>query len=218
MTKTMKEIEEKMDSLEPESLRFQVLEAVKKFKGNWLELGRFVSVVEKSQSFREWGFVTFESYCTRELKLRQQTVIKLLRSFLFLKREEPASLSAFLEDRAGTGLLPDYDSVNVLRMARAKKAISEDEYSRLRSAVLNEEAEPREVGRQYRSMLQSARDAEMDPEAAWARKRIQSLKKVLSSLRTIKNTVELSHLLRDDGIAMVKKLIEQVEEELIEEG
>ena len=57
----------------------------------------------------------------------------------------------------------------------------------------------------------------MDPEEAWARKRQQSLKKVLSSLRTIKNTVELSHLLRDDGIAMLKKLIDQVEEELVRE-
>ncbi len=217
MTKIMREIEDNMDHLEPESLRFQVLEAVKKFKGNWLELGRFVNVVEKSQSFREWGFVTFESYCTRELKLRQQTVIKLLRSFLFLKREEPASLSAFLEDRYAAGRLPDYESINVLRMARAKKAISEEDYGKLRSAVFDGDTQPREVGRQYRSMLQVARDAEADPEEAWLRQRRESLKKVLTSLRTVKNTVELSQLLPDAGLATLKKLIEQVEEELTRE-
>lgn len=211
---TMREIENKMDRLEPESLRFQVLEAVKKFKGNWLELGRFVSVVEKSQSFREWGFVTFESYCTRELKLRQQTVVKLLRSFLFLKREEPASLSAFLEDRDGAGRLPDYESVNVLRMARAKKAISEEDYGNLRSAVFDSDVQPREVGRRYRSMLQTARAAEADPEEAWLHKRRESLKKVLASLRTVKNTLELSQLLPGAFLATLKKLIEQVEEEL----
>ena len=214
---TMREIEEKMDRLEPESLRFQVLEAVKKFKGNWLELGRFVSVVEKSQTFREWGFVTFESYCTRELKLRRRTVIKLLRSFLFLKREEPASLSAFLEDSDGAGRLPDYESVNVLRMARAKKVISEEDYGKLRSAVFDGAVQPREVGRRYRSILQAVRDAEADPEEAWLRKRRESLKKVLASLRTVKNAVELSQLLPAAGLATLKKLIEQVEEELTRE-
>ena len=214
----MREIEEKMEQLEPESLRFQVLSAVQKFKGNWLDLGRFISLVQKRQLFKEWDFSTFDGYCTRELKLRQATVGKLLKSYHFLKKEEPGYLSRKMDAEDESGEIPDYESINVLRMARAKKAISEDEYSRLRSAVLNEEAEPREVGRQYRSILQSAREAAMDPEEAWARKRMQSLKKVLSSLRTVKNTVELSHLLREDGIAMLKKLIEQVEEELMEEG
>jgi len=218
MTKTMREIEEKMERLEPESLRYQVLSAVQKFKGNWLDLGRFIALVQKKQLFKEWDYTTFDSYCTRELKLRQATVGKLLKSYMFLKKEEPVYLSRKLDGEDESGQIPDYESVNVLRMARAKKAISEDEYDRLRSAVFNDETEPREIGRQYRSLLQSARAAEMDPEEAWRRKRRESLKKILSSLRTMKNTVELSHLLRADGIDMLKKLIEQVEEELIEEG
>ncbi|MFH1038007.1 MAG: hypothetical protein V1789_04980 [PVC group bacterium] len=217
MTRTISEIEGKMEHLDPESLRFQVLDAVRKFKGNWLELGRFVSVVGKKQSFREWGFPTFESYCTRELKLRQQTVDKLLRSYLFLKREEPASLSAFLEDGDRIEKLPDYESVNVLRMARAKKAISEEDYGKLRSAVFDDEMRPKEIGRQYRSLLQAARESTLDPEEAWATKRQEALKRVLGSLRTVKNTVELSQLLPAAGIETLKKLIAQVEEELVRE-
>ncbi len=213
MTKTIGEIEEKMENLDPESLRFQVLNSVKKFKGNWLELGRFVSVVEKKQAFRDWGFPTFESYCTRELKLRQQTVMKLLRSFLFLKKEEPAFLSAALADDTSAGL-PDYESVNILRQARARKSITGDDYDRLRAAVFKEETPPREVGRQYRSLLQDARDAALDPEEAWTKKRRESLKRVLGSLRTVKNTVELSQLLPAAGIETLKKLIEQVEQEI----
>lgn len=215
MTKTKREIEEKMAQLEPESLRFQILSAVKKFKGNWLDLGRFISLVQKKQLFKEWDFSTFDGYCTKELKLRQATVGKLLKSYIFLKKEEPAYLSRKLDAEDGSGEIPNYESVNLLRMARGKKVISEDEYGKLRSVVLNGELEPREVGRQYRNLLQSAREDEMDPEEAWARKRRESLKKVLASLRAMKNTVELSHLIREDGIAMLKKLIEQVEEELI---
>ena len=87
-SKTLAEIDNLMEDLEPESLRFHVLDAVKRFKGNWLELGRFVSAVEKQGVFRDWGFATFDSYCTRELKLKRPTVVKLLNSFRFLKKEE----------------------------------------------------------------------------------------------------------------------------------
>lgn len=214
----MREIEERMDRLEPESLRFQVLSAVKKFKGNWLDLGQFISLVRKKQAFKEWEYSTFESYCTRELKLRKATVGKLLKSYLFLKKEEPVYLSRKMEESDESGEIPDYNSINVLRMARSKKAISDDDYSRLRAAVFEDEVEPREVGRQYRSLLQTARDAGMDPEEAWAHQRNESLRKVLGSLRKMKNTVELTHLLRAGGVALLKKLIAQVEEELIEMG
>lgn len=215
MTKTIHEIEEKMNSLDPESIRFQVLSAVKKFKGNWLDLGRFIALVKKKQLFKEWNYATFDGYCTKELKLRSSTVEKLLKSYMFLKKEEPEYLSRKMDPESKDREIPNYESVNVLRMARQKKAISENEYGKLHSAVFKEELEPQEVGRQYRNLLQSVRAAEMDPEEAWARKRRQSLKKVLGSLRALKNNIELTHLLPAEGISILQKLIEQVENELV---
>ena len=212
-TKTINEIEGVMEDLDPESLRFQILEAVRRFKGNWVELGRFVSVVEKQGAFRDWGFPTFDSYCTRELKLKKPTVLKLLKSFRFLKKEEPDFLSTALAggDKAE---LPDYESVNILRQARTKQAIAGEDYDRLRSAVFEDEVPAREVGRQYRGLLQSAREAALDPEEAYLRKRKESLKRVLGSLRNIKTNVEVSRLLPADGLDTLKKLIARVEEEL----
>ncbi len=216
-SKTLAQIDNLMEDLEPESLRFHVLDAVKRFKGNWLELGRFVSVVESEGVFRDWGFGTFESYCTRELKLKRPTVVKLLNSFRFLKKEEPDFLSSALS--AGEkASLPDYESVNILRQARAKKAITGEDYHQLRSAVFEDEVPAKEVGRQYRGFLQSAREAALDPEEAYLRKRKESLKRVLGSLRNIRTNVELSHLLPAPGLETLKKLISQVEDELSGEG
>ncbi|MDP8236630.1 MAG: hypothetical protein P9M08_09615 [Candidatus Erginobacter occultus] len=212
-SKTLTEIDSLMEDLEPESLRFHVLDAVKRFKGNWLELGRFVSAVEKQGVFRDWGFATFDSYCTRELKLKRPTVVKLLNSFRFLKKEEPEFLSTALS--AGEKPpLPDYESVNILRQARAKKAITGEDYARLRSAVFEDEVPAKEVGQQYRGLLQTAREAALDPEEAYLRKRKEALKRVLGSLRTIRNTVELSHLLPAPGLEALKNLISRVEDEL----
>ncbi len=212
-SKTLAEIDNLMEDLEPESLRFHVLDAVKRFKGNWLELGRFVSAVEKQGVFRDWGFATFDSYCTRELKLKRPTVVKLLNSFRFLKKEEPEFLSTALSTGENPPL-PDYESVNILRQARAKKAITGEDYARLRSAVFEDEVPAREVGQQYRGLLQTAREAALDPEEAYLRKRKEALKRVLGSLRTIRNTVELSHLLPAPGIEALKNLISRVEDEL----
>jgi len=205
-----------MEGMDPGSLRSQVLDAVRRFKGNWLELGKFVSEVEKQGIFREWGFPTFESYCTRELKLKRPTVVKLLNSFRFLKKEEPAFLSSALAG-GGRPALPDYESVNILRRARAKKTISGEEYGKLRSSVFEDQVPAREVSRQYRDFLQSAREAALDPEEAYLRKRKESLKRILGSLRNIRTNVELSQLLPAAGLEILKKLIAQVEEELTEE-
>lgn len=212
-SKNTVDIDNLVEDQEPENLRGHVLAAVKRFKGNWLELGRFVSVVEKEAVFRDWGFVTFESYCTRELKLKRPTVVKLLNSFRFLKKEEPGFLSSALAGGEKSAL-PDYESVNILRQARSKKAISGEEYSQLRSAVFDDEVPAKEVGRQYRGLLLSARQAELDPEEAFLRQRKESLKRILGSLRNIRTNIELSHLLPATGLDTLKQLITQVENEL----
>ena len=216
MTKSIEEIEDKLSTLDPQGLRSHVLDAVKKFKGNWVDLARYVAAVKKANAFREWGFVTFDSYCTRELKLRKQTVGKLLRSYKFLRKEEPTFLSAALSD-GEPDRLPDYENVNILRRAQTRKEIKDDDYRKMRSAVLNSEVEPRELGRQYRSMLEAAREAEQDPEEAWKERRQQTLKRTLGSLKRVKNTLKTAGFLPDKGIELLDRLIREVETELTRE-
>ncbi len=213
-SKTIQEIEGKMDGLDPASLRFQVLESVKKFKGNWLELGSYVNLVRKSQSFKKWGFPTFQVYCTRELKLKELTVNKLLRSYRFLQKEEPGFLSSALEEETPTAEIPDYESVDILRKALSRKQISGEDYEKMRSAVFQSEVQPRELGRQYRSLLAAAREADVDPEEAWERNRRDAVKRVLASLRKVRATMETTRIVQAGIINSLKKLIEQVEEEI----
>lgn len=208
----MEEIELKMEGLEEESLRRQVLEAARKFKGNWTDLGRCLNLVREEQSFKEWGYPTLESYCTRELKLRKLTVSKLLKSFYFLNKEEPGFTSG---PRTGYGAMPDYESVDILRKARAQKRISEDDYQKMRSSVFQKGIQPRELGKQYRSMLQAAREAESSPEEAWEKRRRETVKKALSSLRSVKDTLDRSSFLSHRIVQNLKKLIKQIEEELM---
>jgi len=213
-TKTLKEIDEKLAALEPESLRAQILQAVKKFKGNWLELGRYLSAVDRNQAFRGWGFPTFQSYCTRELKIREQTVAKLLRSFIFLKKEAPDFLSSALEEEGRVERLPDFESVDILRKARGRKTIPEEEYARMREAVFKAEVEPRELGRQFRSLLEAAKTASVDPEEAWEKRKSDTVRKVLGSLKSIRSTLEDNKFLSYSIVQSLGQVIKQIEGEI----
>ena len=158
----------------------------------------------------------FDSYCTKELKLRKQTVGKLLRSYKFLKKEEPSFLSTALTGEEPEEI-PNYENVNILRRARSREEIDDEEYRKMRSAVLNSEVEPRELGRQYRSMLDAARQAEKDPEEAWAERRRQTLKRTLGSLKRLKNNLSASGFMPEKGLETLDRLIRQVEDELSRE-
>lgn len=149
-TKGSQHIEQLMRQLEPESERYQVLATAKQFKSSWVELGEWLAKISNSQKFSEWGFTSFEDYCTREVRIRRQTAEKLLLAFRFLERKEPD----LLERKAGRPL-PDYRSVDLLRKADEGQHFSMAEYSELRQAVIEEDRNHPAISRRFRDITHS---------------------------------------------------------------
>ena len=83
-TKSIDRLEEKMKGLDSESLRYHILESAKNFKSSWVNLGQGLYSVWKDKLYKEWGYSTFESFSAKELGIRKQTALKLLRSYYFL--------------------------------------------------------------------------------------------------------------------------------------
>ena len=149
-TKGSQHIEQLMQQLSPESERYQVLATAKQFKSSWVELGEWLARISSNKRFSEWGFASFEDYCTREVRIRRQTAEKLLLAFRFLERKEPG----LLERKQGRAL-PDYRSVDLLRQAAEEKHFSMAEYGELRQAVLEEERSHPAVAKQFRDLAHS---------------------------------------------------------------
>lgn len=149
-TKGSQHIEQLMQQLPPESERYQVLATAKQFKSSWVELGEWLAKVSNSKKFSEWGFTSFEDYCTKEVRIRRQTADKLLLAFRFLERKEPG----LLQHKAGRPL-PDYRSVDLLRQADEQQQFSMEEYSELRQAVIEEERNHPSVAKRFRDMTHS---------------------------------------------------------------
>ena len=149
-TKGSQHIEQLMRQLPPESERYQVLATAKQFKSSWVELGEWLAKVSNKKQFSEWGFTSFEDYCTKEIRIRRQTAEKLLLAFRFLERREPS----LLERKEGRPL-PDYRSIDLLRKADEREYFSMEEYSELRQAVIEEERNHPSVAKRFRDMTHS---------------------------------------------------------------
>ncbi len=153
--KSITQIEEKMGSLDPSSLRYQVLDSARQFKSSWIELGRFLYQVNQGKLFKEWGFITFEGYTAKEVGIRQQTAVKLLKSYYFLEKEEPQFLKRQLDTETKPNSIPSYEAVNALRLASQNDRIPEKQYDEIRDAVLEDAREEGEVKKKIRYVLKA---------------------------------------------------------------
>ncbi|MBX5480360.1 MAG: hypothetical protein IRZ16_00725 [Myxococcaceae bacterium] len=137
-------IAEKLKEVPPGTFRHTVLSAARRFKSSWVELGRLLKQVLDEGSYREWGYDTFEQYCAKELHIRKATADKLLRSFGFLHRHEPAAVA---NDNI-VELAPAFEVVEVLAGAEERGQLSAEEYRNIREAIWNPDKPTSELRRE----------------------------------------------------------------------
>ena len=92
-TRTLDRIDSQMQGVEEGSVRHLALRSAKNFKTSWVELGRALYTVWKDKCYKAWGYITFDAYTAKEIGIKKQTAMKLLKSYYFLEKEEPAVLN-----------------------------------------------------------------------------------------------------------------------------
>lgn len=211
-TKKMEAMEYKIKEMADNPVRQHVLETAKDFKSSWIELGRALYSVHKDKLYKEWGFATFEAYTSKEIGIRNQTAMKLLRSYYFLEKEEPG----LLKDENGALTepvkIPSYESVNVLRLAKNNKALDNDDYEDLKKGVLSEGKDALEVRKDLTSLIRERK--ELEPEEAREEKRLVVIRRFLSTLKSLKLELETTKMLPVSLTKDVDALIKRVQEEI----
>ena len=207
-TRAIRGIEKKMDTVEGDPFRYHVLERAKNFKTSWIELGRALYTVSKEKRYRQWGYGTLEAYAAKEIGLRKETVLKLLRSYYFLEKEEPVYLQQNYLETAKPAAVPSYEAVDVLRLAKGKKTLDEAEYNTLKKEVFEKGSDVREVRRDLTAMIR--RRQELDPEEAREKRRTGTLRRFIGTLKALKQELELARFappaLVKDASNLIKKL------------
>lgn len=146
-SKGIEKIEHQMERVKDDPFRLTVLESAKKFKTSWIELGRLLFEVKQDHRYRDWEYGSFEDYCAREIGIRKQTAAKLVRSYYFLEKEEPVFLNRFTRVSPDVRSIPSFESVDLLRSAKQRNVLSQDDYEEIKEDALEKGTQPQIVKR-----------------------------------------------------------------------
>ena len=201
-SRSIQRLEEKMSEIEPGSLRYQTLEAAKRFKASWIGLGQMLWTVYKDKKFREWGYLTFDAYCAKEVGVRAATAKKLLQSYYFLEKEEPSTLKRLTSEEAPAAALPSADSVNLLRLLKNRDEVPAEDYQKVRSYVLEKGKEAQDVRREVQSLVNETKKA--DPEEVQEARAKSAVRRMIGTLKALRQQLS--------GAGLVpKKVLQEVE-------
>lgn len=210
--KSLKAIEAKMENLDVNSLRYHVLASAKDFKCSWIELGRSLYSVYKDKMYKEWGYLNFDIYVASEIGIRKQTAMKLLKSYYFLEKEEPQYLKNDYADSAKPAHIPSYESVNILRQAKNKKGLDEDDYSNLKKEIFEKGKDAQEIKKNLGVIIRQRQ--ELDPIEAQEKRRSSILKRLLGQLHLLKQEVQVLKMLPARIIKDLDDLIKNIDTEI----
>jgi hypothetical protein len=210
-TKSINMIEGRMEEAKEGSVRHAILTSAKNYKTSWIELGQALYTVWKDKLYKEWEYMTFEAYTQKEIGIKSQTAMKLLKSYYFLEKEEPTYVQKEEIESSQPASIPSYESVDVLRRAKTSKLLDARDYSTIRRQVLDEGKEPKEVKRDLTMMMRQRR--ELDPEEEREKRSSIAIKRLVATLKSLKRELEFSKLVPASVIKEVSSLIAKVEAE-----
>lgn len=190
-------IEALMEQLDPGSDRYRVLASARRFKSSWVELGEKLLQVQSNAAFRDWGYQSFDEYCSREVHIRRPTAEKLTQAYRFLEREEPELLARPVEIRP----LPDFRSVDLLRQAQELQGLNEETYRQLHGAVMEGGLGHATLARQFRQATVGLQEIPVE----------QPLRQALAAARRLRSTLSTVAGVTAEDEALVVGLIERLE-------
>ncbi len=211
-TRSVERLEERMAGVEEGSIRYRVLESAKNFKTSWIELGQALYSVWKDKAYKEWGYMTFDAYTQKEIGIKKATAMKLLKSYYFLEKEEPVYLQKENSESKSPAALPSYESVNLLRLAKNKNTLDKDDYHRFKKDVLEMGREPGQFKKDLTALMRQRED--LSPEEARQRRKVSLVRRLVSTLKTLRTDIETQKMLPVNLVKEVSVLINKLESEI----
>ncbi len=212
--KSLKNIEEKMQNLEVGSIRYHILESAKNFKSSWIELGRSLYSVWKDKMYKEWGYLGFDIYVSKEIGIRKQTAMKLLKSYYFLEKEEPQYLKDEYVQDANPVSLPSFEAIDILRQAKNKLTPDSGDYASLKKGIFENGRQAQEAKKDLTAFIRKRQ--ELLPEQAQSKRKFATLNRLLGSLKALKRETEALKLLSAPLVRELDSLISKIDAEIVE--
>jgi hypothetical protein len=196
LTKTDRQMEDRMMAVSGDPLRADTLQKARAFKRTWLELAEALTKVQAARSWEGWGYPDFDAYCRKELHLRGSTVAKLLGSYRFLETSAPRVIERAREDHFEAPI-PTLPAVEFVQKAKERGAADEETLETIQRVAFEEGLDAPMLAKKFKEVAfpESAKDKREKTRAAIA----QTARK-------------LSALIAEEDSPVPKKLAIRVEE------
>ena len=199
-------------SIIEEEIRDKTLQTAKSYKASWIELGRYLQTIYKDKMYKGWGFLAFETYCKKELGMKEAMASKIIKSFSFLETEEPKLTKPEFFQKEESRPVPDLDALNTLRLAKANKNIPQEDFADIRESVLEKGAGQQEIRAKVKQIIEDAQDTtSMEFRKS---KRNAVLRRALSSLIAVQRECAQSKMVPDYLIKQISDLAVKLEDQL----
>ncbi|MBW1876104.1 MAG: hypothetical protein JRE45_11375 [Deltaproteobacteria bacterium] len=203
------DLAEALEAEGADELRVHVVRRAREFKRSWVNMAEALVEVRNRESYLEWGYEDFYSYCSLELQLKQATADKLTGSYVALKRHAPAVLKRDgLNER-----IPTCDAVDYFARALKKgpsndaeheRAVDQSVVDQLREAVFEEGAPVTELRKRFNPILNPKPEGveQMDAirRASATARRLERMIEEIDGLNrsTMRATLDSLEALRED--------------------
>jgi hypothetical protein len=178
ITKTDRQMEDRMQAVSDDPVRADTLQKARAFKRTWLELAEALTRASDKRLWEQWGFSDFDAYCRKELHLRSSTVAKLLGSYRFLETSAPRVIERARTDRYEAPI-PSLPVVEFVQRATETGAADPETLRSIHRVAFEEGAEAPDLNRQFGKLAfpQSERDRrdKLRSAIAQAARRLSSL-------------------------------------------
>ena len=203
-----------LDNLNSQEMRALVQDGAKEFKACWLKLSQALYGVHRDKLYEYWGYEKFEHYVEREVGIKKPMAFKLVKTYAFVEQNEPQCLKAeFFEERA-SGNLPDFEAVNVLRMARNNKDLTKQDYQEIRKQVIDNGRNAALVRKDLTAMIKERK--QVDPDEEREARNAAAVRRFLNAIRSFKKDADTLKLIPVHLVKKAEELFRELESEIEE--
>jgi hypothetical protein len=153
ITKTDRQMEDRMLAVSSDPERADTLQKARAFKRTWLELAEALARVQSTRRWETWGYPDFDAYCRKELHLRSSTVAKLLGSYRFLETSAPRVIErARAAEVDGETPIPSLASVEFVKKATERDAADAETLQTIHRVAFDEGADAPVLARRFKDV------------------------------------------------------------------
>ncbi|MBF0330718.1 MAG: hypothetical protein HQL17_02185 [Candidatus Omnitrophica bacterium] len=205
----------KFDNLNSQQMRVLVQEGAKEFKASWLKLAQVLYAVHRDKLYEYWGYEKFEYYIEKEVGIKKPMGLKLVKTYAFVEQQEPQCLKAEFFDGREAGALPQFEAVNLLRMARNNKDLTKSDYQEIRKSVMDNGKDAALVRKDLTAMIKERK--QVDPDEEREQRSAAALKRFMTAIRSFKKDADTLKLIPAHIIKKADELIRELESQIEEE-